>query len=312
MKRISLSILLVLLFLVLFTSCASIDFKPEIKNENNNDNNNQIIADLQREIADLKDQLNDSGSDSEEKAPAVKKVTSISLDKTSLPLTEGETYILTATVKPVDATNRDVTWESDSVSIATVDQDGEVTAISAGKAKITVIADDGSGKSKTITVTVKKAKSSPSESVIESPTEPIPATSLNVRLGSALRMYSSSGGDMFGGYGLSDRNSDNPFSMGGTRYYSGVTGDRGGTAYYNLNREYTTLSGYYGFDDRMGSAENRLITLFGDDEVLVELIAVANGLPEPFSVDVTDVRVLSIRFACPWDETLAIGDAVLD
>ena len=80
-------------------------------------------------------------------------VESITLDKSSLELTEGETATLTATVKPDNATNKTVTWTSSSSSIATVDQNGKITAVSEGTATITAKAGD---KTATCSVTVKK------------------------------------------------------------------------------------------------------------------------------------------------------------
>ena len=67
---------------------------------------------------------------------AVVNVTSVELDKTSISIEEGETETLTATVLPVDATNKAVTWESSDEDIATVD-DGVVTAVAKGSATIT-------------------------------------------------------------------------------------------------------------------------------------------------------------------------------
>jgi uncharacterized protein YjdB len=80
-------------------------------------------------------------------------VTSVSLDKTTLELTEGETAQLTATVLPDNATNKAVTWSTSNASIATVDANGLVTAVSAGTATITVTTEDGS-KTATCEVTV--------------------------------------------------------------------------------------------------------------------------------------------------------------
>ena len=81
-------------------------------------------------------------------------VTGVSLDRTELTLTEGETETLTATVKPDNADNRKVTWNSDKTEIATVDGAGKVTAVKAGEAVITVTTEDG-GKTATCKVTVK-------------------------------------------------------------------------------------------------------------------------------------------------------------
>ena len=82
-------------------------------------------------------------------------VTSVSLDKTTLELTEGETAQLTATVLPDNATNKAVTWSTSNASIATVDANGLVTAVSAGTATITVTTEDGSFTAK-CTVTVRE------------------------------------------------------------------------------------------------------------------------------------------------------------
>ena len=79
-------------------------------------------------------------------------VTSVSLDKTSATLTEGDELTLTATINPDNATNKNVTWSSSNLSIASV-SNGKVTALKAGKATITVKTDDG-GKTATCEVTV--------------------------------------------------------------------------------------------------------------------------------------------------------------
>ena len=61
---------------------------------------------------------------------------SIILDKTTLSLAVGESAILTATVKPDDATDKTVTWSSSDESVAKVDN-GKVTAVKSGKATVT-------------------------------------------------------------------------------------------------------------------------------------------------------------------------------
>jgi len=78
-------------------------------------------------------------------------VTSISLDKTNLTLDIGQSYTLSATVKPDNATNKTVIWTSSNTSKVTVDYySGKVTAKNAGEAIITAKASD-----KTATCTVK-------------------------------------------------------------------------------------------------------------------------------------------------------------
>ena len=84
---------------------------------------------------------------------SVVAVSSITLDKSSLELTEGETATLVATVKPDNATDKTVTWTSDKASVATVDASGKVTAKAEGTATITAKASD---KTANCTVTVKK------------------------------------------------------------------------------------------------------------------------------------------------------------
>ena len=69
-------------------------------------------------------------------------VTGISLNKSTMMLEKDSTSTLTATVKPVDATNKNVIWTSDDEAVATV-SDGVVTAVSPGEATITAKTEDG-------------------------------------------------------------------------------------------------------------------------------------------------------------------------
>lgn len=86
-------------------------------------------------------------------------VTGVILNKDKITLTVGDTATLEATVEPVNAANKDVTWSSNKTGVASVDADGKLTAVSAGTATITVITTDG-GKTATCTVTVKSASDS--------------------------------------------------------------------------------------------------------------------------------------------------------
>lgn len=82
------------------------------------------------------------------------KVTGVTLNKSQVLLDLGDTFQLVDTVKPNYAENNKVVWTSSNESVATVDQNGLVTAKSYGEAMITVTTEDG-GFSATADVTVK-------------------------------------------------------------------------------------------------------------------------------------------------------------
>ena len=75
--------------------------------------------------------------------PAVIHVESISLDKTELEMVTGDKTTLSASVLPADAENKSVTWSTSDESIASVNKNGKVSAISAGKVTITATTVDG-------------------------------------------------------------------------------------------------------------------------------------------------------------------------
>lgn len=64
-------------------------------------------------------------------------VSSLTLDKKTLVMKTGDMQVLKATVLPEDATNRVINWSSSDSSIATVSEDGVITAQNAGKVTIT-------------------------------------------------------------------------------------------------------------------------------------------------------------------------------
>lgn len=76
-------------------------------------------------------------------------------EKTSInAFIEAEPTVINMTVSPEDATDKTLTWTSSDESIAKVDAQGRVTAVSGGSCKITCTAADGSGKSVNISVLV--------------------------------------------------------------------------------------------------------------------------------------------------------------
>ena len=88
------------------------------------------------------------------KVTVVQPVTSISLNKTSLSMEALSTYQLTATAYPNDAYDKSVRWESSDNSVATVSDDGLVTAVGKGTATIKATSTAVSSVSRSCTVTV--------------------------------------------------------------------------------------------------------------------------------------------------------------
>ena len=73
----------------------------------------------------------------------VNPVTRIEIVPSTVRLLVGDSQKVTANVYPENATIKDVTWTSSNESIATVDEDGEIFALSTGKVKITATSQDG-------------------------------------------------------------------------------------------------------------------------------------------------------------------------
>ena len=87
------------------------------------------------------------------KVPQEVAVTAVSLNLTTAEMVMGESIQLRATVLPASASDKTVTWSSSNDAIASVDQDGNVSANVEGKAAITAKAGD---QSATCVVTVKR------------------------------------------------------------------------------------------------------------------------------------------------------------
>ncbi|WP_441897187.1 choice-of-anchor I family protein [Paenibacillus sp. YAF4_2] len=93
-------------------------------------------------------------------------VTKVSLDQKTLSLTVGGAAgKLNATVVPTNGASSTITWSSSAPNIASVDQNGKVTAIKAGTAVITATSADGYAVAES-TVTVAPA------TVVETPDQP--------------------------------------------------------------------------------------------------------------------------------------------
>ena len=91
----------------------------------------------------------------------VVSVTGVSLNESSITLDVGGSKTLAATVTPDNATNKKVRWTSDNETVATVSEDGVVTAVAGGTAVITATTHDGLFTA-TCTVTVNAPDAAPS------------------------------------------------------------------------------------------------------------------------------------------------------
>ena len=84
------------------------------------------------------------------------KPTKVTLNCKTITLNTSSTTTLIPTISPSNATNQSVTWKSSNTKIATINSEGLITGIKAGKATITATTVDGKKTAKCI-VTVKTA-----------------------------------------------------------------------------------------------------------------------------------------------------------
>ncbi len=107
-------------------------------------------------------------------------VTQVSLDRTSATLKVTKTLQLNATVSPVDASNKAVTWSTSNSKVAVVSPTGLVTARARGYATITVKTADGAK-----TATCKFTVTQPVRSVV------LNRKTLTLRKGSTYRLIAT-------------------------------------------------------------------------------------------------------------------------
>lgn len=130
------------------------------------DENNEIIyGDFLR--LDANSKLVSAGSNGTYVgALAPVEVASVVMNKTTATITEGGKISLTATVTPGNVNDKVVTWSSNKKEVATVDQNGVVTAGKAGTAVITATIANGATATCTITV-----KAKPVVEVVQTPSQ---------------------------------------------------------------------------------------------------------------------------------------------
>lgn len=83
-------------------------------------------------------------------------VEEIALDKTSTQLKVGDTLSLNPSITPADATNQTLAWETSDSAVATVSNEGVITAVGAGMAEIICKSQDGNFVNAVCSITVTK------------------------------------------------------------------------------------------------------------------------------------------------------------
>ena len=94
-------------------------------------------------VNDAKTRLGDSCGLTFKSIDAFVKVTKITIDKTGLTLKQRETYDLNVTIEPGNATHKELVYKSLDTKIATVDENGKITALRPGTVTIRVLSTDG-------------------------------------------------------------------------------------------------------------------------------------------------------------------------
>ncbi|MDW8544423.1 Ig-like domain-containing protein [Staphylococcus sp. KG4-3] len=116
---------------------------------------------------------NENGESDKTDVPGFKtnpiKVTGVSLDKEELTLDVGDTATIEATVAPSTASDKSVSYASSNKDVATVDEDGKITAVDEGTATIEVTTNDGE-------------KTAECEITVEAEEEPAPEEPDNVEV----------------------------------------------------------------------------------------------------------------------------------
>lgn len=89
-----------------------------------------------------------NGNNNNNNSSSIVRVTSVTLNRTSVYLDVNDTYYLTATINPSNATNKKISWKSSNTSVATVSSSGKITALREGTTIITATVDGKSASTK--------------------------------------------------------------------------------------------------------------------------------------------------------------------
>ena len=168
------------------------DFKWEF-NDSEDDESDKLNTELKEALENYETNLLSVGGNSidspeqpeepdpeEPEEPQVIPVEGIALNMQEVTLKIGESTTLEATITPDDATNKKVIWSSENSDIASVDEDGQVTAQGEGETTITVTTEDGE-KTATCSVTVIEEQDPDPEPDPEPEEVPVEGVSLNIQ-----------------------------------------------------------------------------------------------------------------------------------
>ncbi len=89
-----------------------------------------------------------NGNNNNNNSSGVVRVTSVTLNRSNVYLDVNDTYYLTATINPSNATNKNITWKSSNTSVATISSSGKITALRKGTTTITATVDGKSASAK--------------------------------------------------------------------------------------------------------------------------------------------------------------------
>ena len=96
-----------------------------------------------------------SGAKATLKVTVIQGVKGVKFSQAKAIIFKGDTYTNKPTITPADATNKGLKWTSSNNSVATVDENGKVTAKSKGQVTITATAKDGSEKKASYTLIIE-------------------------------------------------------------------------------------------------------------------------------------------------------------
>ena len=85
-------------------------------------------------------------------------ISTMTIDKKSINLLQGEKAKVTATVGPNTAQNKEIKWTTSNEKVAKVDAQGNIETVGIGVAKITATSVDNPNVNKTVTVNVENKK----------------------------------------------------------------------------------------------------------------------------------------------------------